>query len=257
MKPHLLFLFTASLCISGVHAQTEAATEAPAKEMLAWEKGYLNLPEERRTEFANHLNKSRELFGQKRVFECIEELEKATAIYPDSPDVENLLGACQVEFRSFDKAMKHFNRALELQPAALSIEFNIAEILFVTKQWEAAEKSLEGLVQRSTAENKDNSNMMMLRLIEFKLMLAKIKLGKMEEAEKMAARYDHLDDSPFVYFAEAALAYENKDELAAEMSMARAGRIFQNPAIISPWQDTMMEFGYMKSFFGGDLPEEE
>jgi hypothetical protein len=34
--------------------------------------------------------------------------------------------------------------------------------------------------------------------------------------------------------------------------MARGGRIFQNPAILSPWQDTLMEFGYIKGFFGGD-----
>lgn len=257
MKRHLLFLLTAGICLSGLHAQAEDEAKAPSRDLLAWEKGFLNLPEERRTEFANHLNKSRELFGQKRVFECIEELGKAKAIYLDSPDVENLLGACQVEFRSFEKAMKHFDRANELNPDTPSIQFNIAEVFFVTKQWEAAEEALTRLIDETKASKEENQNTMMQRLIEFKLMLTKVKLGKMDEAKTMSELYDHLDDSPYSYFAEAAMAYQNEDELKAEMAMARAARVFRNPAIISPWQDTMMEFGYMKSFFGGDIQEEE
>ncbi|MEP4079369.1 tetratricopeptide repeat protein [Haloferula sp.] len=257
MRPHLLFLFTAGLCLSGINAQTNDETKAPAREMLSWEKEFLNLPEERRTEFGNHVTKSRELFGQKRVFECIEELGKAEAIFADSPDVENLLGACQVEFRSFDTAMEHFNRANELQPGAPSIQFNIAEILFVTKKWEEAEEALIPLVEKAKAEEKEGKANAMARLVEFKLMLTKIKLGKMEEAKTMSELYDHLDDSPYHYYAEAAIAYQNGDEIEAEKAMARASRVFRNPATISPWQDTMMEFGYMKSFFGGDLPEEE
>jgi tetratricopeptide (TPR) repeat protein len=257
MKPSLLFILTAGLCISGLHAQTDADPAAPSREIHDWEKGFLNLPEERRVEFTNHMNKSRELFGQKRVFECIEELGKAKAIYPDSPDVETLQGACQVEFRAFEKALEHFNRANELQPNAQSILFNIAEVYFVTEQWESAEEALSGLAEQAKTEENAQANNMLLRLIEFKLMLSKIKLGKMEEAQEMAELYDHLDDSPYSYYAEAAMAYEEGNELEAEMAMSRAARVFNNPAIISPWQDTMMEFGYMKSFFGGELPEEE
>ncbi|MGB6221523.1 tetratricopeptide repeat protein [Haloferula sp.] len=255
MKPHLLILLTAGFCLSPLFGQTE--TEAPAPEMMAWQKEFSNLPEESRREFSGHLAKSRELFGQKRIFECIEELEEARAIFADSPDVENLMGACQIEFRSFESAMKHFKRADELQPDTPSIKFNIAEVYFVSKQWEQAEAAFSELVEQSKADDAESRNLMLDRLVEFKLMLTKIKLGKMEEAEEMAVLYDHLDDSPYVYYAEAALAYENGDEVTAEAAMARAGRIFQNPAAISPWQDTMMEYGYMKSFFGGDLPEEE
>ncbi|MFC7336069.1 tetratricopeptide repeat protein [Haloferula chungangensis] len=261
MKSHLIFLLSASFCVSGLYAQSDSnsAPEAASSDqaMLPWQKEFLNLPEDQRVEFGKHMNKSRELFGQKRVFECIEELGKAQAIFDNSPDVENLLGACQVEFRAFDKAMQHFERANELQPGEKSIQFNIAELYFVTKQWEKAEETLAALVERSKAEESKGRSLMMQRLVEFKLMLTRIKLGKMEEAKQMAELYDHLDDSPYCYFAEAAIAYQNEDELTAEMAMARAGRIFRDPAIISPWQDTMMEFGYMKSFFGGDLPEEE
>jgi hypothetical protein len=51
----------------------------------------------------------------------------------------------------------------------------------------------------------------------------------------------------------AVLAFDNKDPDSAENWMARANRIFNNPQILSPWQDTMIEFGYIKGFFGGEI----
>jgi hypothetical protein len=74
----------------------------------------------------------------------------------------------------------------------------------------------------------------------------------MDEATEMASKYGFLDDSPYPYYAEAAIAYSNGDEVKAEAAMARATRIFQSAEILSPWQDTMIEFGYVKGFFGGD-----
>jgi hypothetical protein len=36
-----------------------------------------------------------------------------------------------------------------------------------------------------------------------------------------------------------------------------AGRVFANPAVIAPWQDTLIEFGYIESFYGGLSKEKE
>ena len=35
-----------------------------------------------------------------------------------------------------------------------------------------------------------------------------------------------------------------------------ANRIFQDPNILAPWQDTLVEYGYIKSFYGGDGSQE-
>jgi hypothetical protein len=58
------------------------------------------------------------------------------------------------------------------------------------------------------------------------------------------------DDSPFYYYAQAALAYESKNTLKAEEWLAIASRVFRNPAALASWQDTLIEFGYIKSFYG-------
>lgn len=255
MKPLLPLLFLLSLPLA--HAQDEA-TQEPAESaesvpLAPWQQDFLNLPEAKRVDFARHLNEARELFQQKRIFETMDKLHEARAIFADSPDVENLLGACQVEFRNFDDATAHFERSLELAPGNASVLFNIGEVAFVTKQWEKSEKILGEVLALMPEGN--SAQLQMVRLVEFKLLLTKLKLGKMDEAREMAAKYDYFDDSPFHYYAKAAIAYLEDDTLTAESEIARAGRIFRNPAILAPWQDTLMEFGYIKSFFGGDIDE--
>ncbi|MFN9026331.1 MAG: hypothetical protein ACK5VX_09105, partial [Akkermansiaceae bacterium] len=95
------------------------------------------------------------------------------------------------------------------------------------------------------------------RLAEFKLLLCKKKLGLNKEALILADKYNYQDDSPYYYYAKAALAFDDKDLVAAEKWMGRAARIFRDPRILSPWQDTMMEYGYIKGFLGGQEEEVE
>ncbi|GAA5482660.1 tetratricopeptide repeat protein [Haloferula sargassicola] len=242
MKPRFL-LAVLSLLLAPLHAQEPSTT----KEDLAWVADFKNLPEEKRIEFAKELGKARELFAQKRIFETEEKLHDAQKIFADSPDVENLLGACKVEFRSFDDAMEHFKKADELSPDSPNVLFNIGEVYFVTKKWSEAEQTFRKVLEMI---GDDEKQMQLQRLVEFKLMLSLIKLDKIDEAREMAEKYDEFDDSPYPYYAEAALAFNQGDELNAELALRRAQRIFRNPEMLNPWQDTLMEFGYLKSFIG-------
>jgi tetratricopeptide (TPR) repeat protein len=237
----------------GIPAFSQDAAGDDKPKLLKWEEEFLNLPEDRRQKFGEHIMKARELFQQKRIFETVEELRNAESIFDESPDLENMYGACQVEFRAFDKAMERFERANALSPNNSNILFNIAEIHFVKKEWKDAERYLERIFGMISG---DKAQEQMSRLVEFKLMLCKIKLNDLATAQEIAGRHDHLDDSPFPYYAEAALAFQKGDDVEAEIALGRAGRIFQDPAMIAPWQDTLMEFGYIKSFYGGDLGEE-
>lgn len=226
--------------------------EPAAREKLPHEQAFSNLPEEKRNDFAAKLNEAQRLFAGKRVFEALEKVIEAEAIFADDPELLNLRGACEVEFRAFDKAMVSFKRANELTPGKPLILFNISELNFVTKEWAAAEQSFSEVL-KLLGDKPVRNELQLARLVEFKLLLCKIKLGKMAEAKSMAEKYDYLDDSPYHYYAQAAMHFAEEREVEAETAMARAGRIFQNPGILAPWQDTMIEFGYIKGFFGGDL----
>ena len=225
--------------------------DKPQGELRPHEQAFLNLPQDKRDDFIKKLGEAQRLFSGKRVFEALEKVGEAEAIYADSPDLLNLRGACEVEFRNFEKAMLSFKKADELNPGTPDIIFNIAELNFVSKQWDQAEATLSKVLALIGKQPTGNQ-LQLARLVEFKLLLCKIKLGKKDEAAALAAKYDYLDDSPFPYYAEAAMHFAGDREVEAETVMARGGRIFQNPAILAPWQDTMIEFGYIKGFFGGD-----
>jgi tetratricopeptide (TPR) repeat protein len=248
MKPTFRAILFCLLPLSALRAEEPAA---PVQKQLPYQIEFSNLPEEKRNAYGTALAEAQRLFGEKRVFEAVEKAGAARAIFENDPTLLTLMGACQVEFRNFDKAMEYFKKADSLTPDQPSIIFNIAELNFVTKDWEAAETNLSKVIRLSEA-NVTKGDIQLSRLVEFKLLLTKLKLGKKDEAAQLAKKYDFLDDSPYPYYAEAAILFSEEKDVAAEAAIARANRIFRNPGILSPWQDTMVEFGYVKGFFGGD-----
>ena len=250
MKAIPLLAFLVSL--TPLLAQTKPASpgktpDAPKQELLPNQQAFLNLPEESRKEFIKHLTEANRLFQQKRVFETLDEVDKAEKIFADSPEVLNMRGSCFVEMRAFDKALIAFQKSRALAKGNPSIEFNIAEVYFCTKQWQKSHDLLVKILKQLPEDN-----IALGRLVEFKILLCKKKLGMNEEATILAGKYDFLDDSPFYYYAQAALAYDANDLIKAEEWLAIAGRIFQDPNAIAPWQDTLVEYGYIKSFYGNE-----
>lgn len=231
-------------------AQNEAQPTEKAPEQKALmpnQQAFLNLPEESRKEFYKHVGEATRLFQQKRIFETMDELDKAIKIFPDSPEIYNLRGSCFVEMRAFDKGLAAFEKARSYVKDNASIDFNIAEVYFCTKEWKKSLDLFDKILKSLPKEN-----LALGRLVEFKMLLCKKKLGMSAEAVSMAAKYDFLDDSPYYYYAQAALAYEDKNLVKAEEWLAMAGRIFQDPNVLAPWQDTLVEYGYIKSFYGDD-----
>jgi tetratricopeptide (TPR) repeat protein len=225
-----------------------AQDENAEPKILEWQREFENLDPTTRQQVSQMLVNANALYRQKRVFEALNALHELEDVFANLPDLHNLKGACYVEFRDFARAREEFTRAGELSPDNPDILFNLAELSFVTHQWPAAERAFSNVLSLTPEANKT-----MARLVEFKLLLIKIKLGKEEEVKQLAAKYDHSDDSPFHYYAEAALAYREDDTDAAERWLRTAQRIFRNPETLTPWMDTLVEYGYIKSFYGGDL----
>ncbi len=248
MKSFPLFLLLALATPS--YAQDQAANP-DVVELLPSQKAFLNLSEDKRKEFMEHLSEATRYFQQKRIFESLESLEEAEKVFEDSSEILNLRGSNFVEMRAFQKAEAAFKKALEINPTNTSIRFNLAETKFVTRNWQEAHDLFTDLLKDIPAEQIPLS-----RLIEYKIFLCNIKLDKEAEVIAQAEKYGYLDDSPYYYYAKAALSYQDDDLLEAEEWLARANRIFRDPAIIAPWQDTLVEFGYIKSFYGGEVIDE-
>ena len=126
----------------------EIPKENAKDKAVDWKKEFKALSDEDRKLHLDSLEKGRALFAQKRIKKALDELFIAAAIYPDSPEVENMIGACFIKQRNFDKAMEHFERALALTSDGNVIRFNIAEIYFVTKKWKKALEAFEEVHER-------------------------------------------------------------------------------------------------------------
>lgn len=250
MKAITLLTVFATLTPLVAQTASKSAEKAPAadkKELLPNQQAFLNLPEESRKEFIKHLGEASRLFQQKRIFETLDEIDKAEKIFPDSPEILNLRGSCFVEMRAFDKALDQFQKASALAKDNPSIEFNVGEVYFCTKKWQKAYDKFQEIMKLIPPEN-----VALGRLVEFKILLCEKKLGMDNEAAILSEKYDFLDDSPFYYYAKAALAYQAKDLVKAEEWLQIANRIFTDPNVLAPWQDTLVEYGYIKSFYGDD-----
>lgn len=255
LSTFLLILAITPSLVSGAFAQeaeTEKAAE-PQKDTPAvkvWQE-FMNLPLEKRKEFGSKLIKVQNLFNQKRIFDAYEKIDELDKIFPDHPAVLNIKGACYVEIRSFDKANAVFRKILEIAPKNTNVQFNLAEVDFVTKQWYAAHDRFEKLIPLLDKKNKG-----MIRLCEFKLLLCKLKTDQVKEAEALAEKHDEWDDSPFYYYSRAAILYHNDEKLEAEKMLRNVRFVWRNDNSLAAWQDTLIEFGYIRSFYGGDIAED-
>jgi len=246
-----ILVSVAPLCAETAVIPADKKAESEEVELLPNQQAFLNLPEQSRKDFVKHLGEASRMFQQKRVFETLEEASKADKIFSESPEIMNLRGSCFVEMRAFDKALDQFQQAAALSPNNPSINFNIAEVLFVTKQWQKSHDLFLEIMKQLPPEN-----IALGRLVEFKILLCKKKLGLKDEVTILAEKYDFLDDSPYYYYAQAALAYDDQNLIKAEEWLAIAGRVFQDPNVLAPWQDTLVEYGYIKSFYGDDAATE-
>lgn len=221
-------------------------------ELNAIQREFTNLPEQKRIDYLKHMDEVRRLFNQKRIFESMDEIANARKIFDKNSEIHNMLGSCYIEFRDFQKARVEFDKALALEPGLAAVIFNIAELEFVTRQWKSAEEKLE-LALKKIPEG----DLATRRLVEFKLLLCQIAQSKNSEVNALAEKYNPLDDdSPFYYYAQASLCFRDNDVMKAEEWMQIANRVFGNAAVTAPWQDTLIEFGYIESFYGSKVDQQ-
>lgn len=247
MKYHLTALAIAiATCTFSPEFVSAQANDTQTKH----EQAFTNLPLETRQEFATNLQKTQKLFGQKRIFDCLDKIHHLEKIYPNHLTALNIKGACYIEIRDFDKAREAYKKGLEVSGGSnINIMFNLAEVDFVSKNWAASEKQFENIIQ---AEKQNNKNF--TRLCELKALLSKIKLGKITEAKALRDKYDQWDDSPFYYYSRAAiLSEEGKRKEAAKM-IKQCLSIWNDQKALHPWQDTIQEYGM---FAKPDLTNQE
>lgn len=223
-----------------VNAPKAAPPQDTLIEQQKSQEAFIKMPQEKQDAYIKHFTDASRLFQQKRIFECLDELGKADHIFNPSAEIYNLKGSCYVELRILDKALVEYQKAHKLQPLNPSLLFNIGEVYFVSKQWQHALTTLENVLKITPPQ----ASTAFTRLVEFKILLCHVKLKHTNEVILLANKYDYLDESPFYYFAQSVLSFEQKNIKQSQEFLGQAYRVFGDPNLIAPWQDTLLEYGY-------------
>ena len=275
MKSLLLHtLFITSSCITPLLAQEEANESTFIKDTISRTKmidavnnRFSNLPKEQREKYITLKQDTYRYFNNKRTFEALLALSKMLEIFDEDPQVYNLLGSIHIEFRNFPKARETFERALDIAVGDTMLIFNLAEIEFCSSNWKQALQRFQQVQREDEEKGSELTN-----LIDLKMMLCHLALSKesnkqtnesqkaahLADAKKFITLHSYLDDTPYYYYVNAAMAFHNDDTLTAKKFIRSAQAVFANkPGSLSSWKDTFIEYGFIASHYGIDTVTEE
>ncbi len=266
MKYHQLIatlFFTTCSCITvnaqGVTPLPDAESENAKAAIL--NTRFSNLPEEQRKKYLELRADAHRYFANKRTFETLMAIYEMQSIFEGDPLAYNLLGAIYVEFRDFAKAREIFNKAIETAGEDPKILFNLAELEFCDNQWSSSVKLFSSLLKKLEAQSDTD----FVRIVEFKILLSHLALSQsdkadvtdeqkkehLSQAKLLADKYTYLTDSPYFYYAKAALEFYEGDKVAGSNWVLTAKRVYVNsPGLLTSWDDTMIEFGYIEAHYG-------
>lgn len=176
-----------------------------------------------------------------RLQEALSKLWEAEQIAPNIFQIHNLKGAAYTKMRDFDKARVAFGKAIELVPDAFHARFNLSEIDYVTGDYKTAEADFVKLLDQFP-----KTDISTRRLIEYKILICKLKEGDDDGAKKMLGAYSYLDDTPVYYVANAAIAFNAEDRDEAESWITSARKIY--PATqMEIFLDALIEAGWIET----------
>lgn len=270
-KNLLITIFISSLASftsSAQEAEVEVAPEVKKKVAKAaiLNNRFSNLPEQERRKYLTIRADAHRFFSNKRTFETLMALHEMRAIFEGDPVAYNLLGAIYVEFRDFPKARQTFIKAVDMAGEDPKVLFNLAELEFCDNQWASSIEHFQTLLKKIESQSDTD----FARLVEFKIMLCKLALSKSDdksvtddqkkeylaEAKQLAHKYTYLLDSPYYYYANAALDFYEEDRSTASSWIITAKKVFSNnPGLVTSWDDTMVEFGYIEAHYGKHYSE--
>lgn len=137
-------------------------------------------------------------FDSKKYDDALKKLTELNDRNPGDPFVLNLFGAAYTRKKDYAKAKKYFDQSLEKVPDFFPAKFNLGELMFLQRQYAEALEFFSKMLE------KDPRN----ELLQFKVFLCLLQLGKKDEAQKALGRVKYPGDTPAWYYSQA--AWESK-----------------------------------------------
>lgn len=133
--------------------------------------------------------------------------------------VLNLRGATLTKLGKHEEARELFTAILGTDPNYFPAAFNMGEVEFLAGNYEAALETFQRIRRRDPRNE----------LVRFKIMICLLKLGRDDEARKIADGLLPAGSTPAWYYAQALLARQAGDEKTARKHLSAARAIYLDP----------------------------
>ena len=163
------------------------------------------------------------LLQQKRIDDCIREVNYVLTNDERNGIAYNILGSAQLLHEDYDAAMQSFNRAIEIDPGAVDVYLKKSQSLYVRGESELAETTL----LEALALSPD--------VLNVRLMLASFYIQRENYTEAVDTLREGLAGTPadaLVYNYLAGISFKQKDDQAAIDYLQKAKAA--NPEYLSP-----------------------
>jgi tetratricopeptide (TPR) repeat protein len=181
-----------------------------------------------------------------RLLESLEKLNELEAAVGSNHYIENLRGAVYTKMKDYKRARVHFRKALEfargIEAEAFHPRFNLAELDFVERQWDAARDAFQKLLSDPGKPSSGSDN-----LIKFKILICDLQQKKVADAEVLMSTFDQYDpESPAYYFSNAVKLFVKDDKEGANEWLESAKRIYPKE-INEVYNDSLVEMGWLET----------
>src|SRR3984893_3402095 len=184
-------------------------------------------------------------FDSNNFSEALIQLDAIDARQPDLAESQNLRGVIMMRQGIYDKAEAALNEALRIDPKFWNARFNLAEIPFLRKDWAQARERFQGLLSSNASELQGEAT----QLIQYKILLTYLLDGKENMVDSILARFALSPDTPAVHYANAAIAFQQKNTKEARDWMAQAEKNF-SPALNKLFAESLYEVGWLQKQAG-------
>ncbi len=173
-------------------------------------------------------------FDAKSYAKALENLKKAEKADPNSPFIQNVIGATYTKMKDLSNAKVAYEKAIALQPDFFPAAYNLAELLFLEKKYAEAYDAFTTLLARNPERE----------LLQFKVFLCLIFLEREDGAKRLLKQMRMPGEDPAAYYAKAAWEYNHGNKAKAREFVATARILFPDKTMI--YDETFRDLGWSK-----------
>lgn len=231
LLPALLLLMLAAW--QPVATAQEPPPAATVTEQLpAWLVEFSNLPRNDREQYLRAFNNAKVAYQQGQWVACIGYLADCEMIFRGNPNVWNLRACCLMEQKYFEEAAEELLRVRKAMPNDPVTVMNLANLHMASGRYKESIETIHELREMLPYETAPE----LLHVLDFRELLCHVRLGQMEEAQKLVNGLSPISDTPLYYYSQAVFALAKGNRVEASRSLRIAGSIFSKGNAIVPFQ---------------------